>query len=82
MTYKNFMKKIFNKNHLNFRYFLSTNSFYDELLAVNIAGQTCLWEVLHHLATQKGLYGQMLDILMRTIHTFSTSNFQPTPCNT
>ncbi|XP_071855799.1 RCC1 and BTB domain containing protein claret [Bombus fervidus] len=62
-----------------FLYFLSTNSFYDELLAVNIAGQTCLWEVLHHLATQKGLYGQMLDILMRTIHTFSTSNFQPTP---
>ncbi|XP_043788507.1 uncharacterized protein LOC122712731 isoform X3 [Apis laboriosa] len=62
-----------------FLYFLSTNSFYDELLAVNIAGQACLWEVLHHLATQKGLYGQMLDILMRTIHNFSTSNFQPTP---
>ncbi|XP_003698590.1 uncharacterized protein LOC100869963 [Apis florea] len=62
-----------------FLYFLSTNSFYDELLAVNIAGQTCLWEVLHHLATQKGLYGQMLDILMRTIHNFSISNFQPTP---
>lgn len=62
-----------------FLYFLSTNSFYDELLAVNIAGQTCLWEVLHHLATQKGLYGQMLDILMRTIHNFNTSNFQPTP---
>ncbi|OAD60135.1 X-linked retinitis pigmentosa GTPase regulator like protein [Eufriesea mexicana] len=62
-----------------FLYFLSTNSFYDELLAINIAGQTCLWEVLHHLATQKGLYGQMLDILMRTIHNFSTSNFQPTP---
>ncbi|XP_076387306.1 RCC1 and BTB domain containing protein claret isoform X2 [Megachile rotundata] len=62
-----------------FLYFLSTNSFYDELLAVNIAGQTCLWEVLHHLATQKGLYGQMLDILMKTIHSFSTSNFYPTP---
>ncbi|KOX68598.1 X-linked retinitis pigmentosa GTPase regulator like protein [Melipona quadrifasciata] len=65
--------------HLSNLYFLSTNSFYDELLAVNIAGQTCLWEVLHHLATQKGLYGQMLDILMRTIHTSSISNFQPTP---
>ncbi|XP_034188520.2 RCC1 and BTB domain containing protein claret [Osmia lignaria lignaria] len=62
-----------------FLYFLSTNSFYDELLAVNIAGQTCLWEVLHHLATQKGLYGQMLDILMKTIYSFSTSNFYPTP---
>ncbi|CAK9809769.1 X-linked retinitis pigmentosa GTPase regulator homolog [Anthophora plagiata] len=62
-----------------FLYFLSTNFFYDELLAVNIAGQTCLWEVLHHLATQKGLYGQMLDILMKTIHNFSTNNFHPTP---
>ncbi|XP_076756092.1 RCC1 and BTB domain containing protein claret isoform X2 [Xylocopa sonorina] len=62
-----------------FLYFLSTNSFYDELLAVDIAGQTCLWEVLHHLATQKGLYGQMLDVLLRTIRNFSTSNFHPTP---
>ncbi|XP_076160766.1 RCC1 and BTB domain containing protein claret isoform X2 [Ptiloglossa arizonensis] len=61
-----------------FLYFLSTNSFYDELLAINIAGQTCLWEVLHHLATQKCLYGQMLDVLMKTIHSFSTSNFHPT----
>ncbi|XP_015431451.1 PREDICTED: uncharacterized protein LOC107187791 [Dufourea novaeangliae] len=64
-----------------FLYFLSTNSFYDELLAINIAGQTCLWEVLHHLATQKCLYGQMLEVLMKTIHTFSASNFFPTPCN-
>ncbi|XP_076627928.1 RCC1 and BTB domain containing protein claret isoform X2 [Colletes latitarsis] len=61
-----------------FLYFLSTNSFYDELLAINIAGQTCLWEVLHHLATQKCLYGQMLDVLMKTIHSFSTNNFHPT----
>ncbi|XP_076673695.1 RCC1 and BTB domain containing protein claret [Andrena cerasifolii] len=61
-----------------FLYFLSTNSFYDELLAINIAGQTCLWEVLHHLATQKCLYGQMLDVLTKTIQTFSASNFHPT----
>ncbi|XP_076231996.1 RCC1 and BTB domain containing protein claret [Calliopsis andreniformis] len=61
-----------------FLYFLSTNSLYDELLAINIAGQTCLLEVLHHLATQKCLYGQMLDVLMKTIHTYSTSNFDPT----
>nr|XP_033323093.1 uncharacterized protein LOC117218656 [Megalopta genalis] len=61
-----------------FLYFLSTNSFYDELLAINIAGQTCLWEVLHHLATQKCLYGQMLEVLMKTIHSFSANNFHPT----
>ncbi|XP_011633715.1 uncharacterized protein LOC105424907 [Pogonomyrmex barbatus] len=49
-----------------FLYFSSTNTFYDELLAINIAGQTYLWEVLHHLATQRSLYGQMLDILIKS----------------
>lgn len=63
-----------------FRYFLSTNSFYDELLAINIAGQTCLWEVLHHLATQKCLYGQMLDVLMKTVHLFDASKSIPCMC--
>ncbi|XP_043664622.1 uncharacterized protein LOC122627529 isoform X1 [Vespula pensylvanica] len=61
----------------DFLYFLSTNSFYDELLAVNIAGQTCLWEVLHHLATQRCLYGQMLDVLMKTVHLFDASKSIP-----
>ncbi|XP_043498025.1 uncharacterized protein LOC122521394 isoform X1 [Polistes fuscatus] len=61
----------------DFLYFLSTNLFYDELLAINIAGQTCLWEVLHHLATQRCLYGQMLDVLMRTIHLFDVSKSMP-----
>ncbi|XP_076290430.1 RCC1 and BTB domain containing protein claret [Lasioglossum baleicum] len=61
-----------------FLYFLSTNSFYDELLVINIAGQTCLWEVLHHLATQKCVYGQMLEVLTKTIHSFSANNFHPT----
>ncbi|KAK2577382.1 hypothetical protein KPH14_003497 [Odynerus spinipes] len=61
----------------DFLYFLSTNSFYDELLAVNIAGQTCLWEVLHHLATQRCLYGQMLDVLMKTVHMFDASRSIP-----
>ncbi|EZA47730.1 X-linked retinitis pigmentosa GTPase regulator-like protein [Ooceraea biroi] len=59
------------------RYFLSTNTFYDELLAINIAGQTYLWEVLHHLATQRSLYGQMLDILMKAVQIFGTTNFHP-----
>ncbi|EFN66274.1 X-linked retinitis pigmentosa GTPase regulator-like protein [Camponotus floridanus] len=60
-----------------FLYFLSTNMFYDELLAINIAGQTYLWEVLHHLATQRSLYGQMLDILMKTVQMFGTNNVRP-----
>ncbi|XP_072761626.1 uncharacterized protein Ca isoform X2 [Anoplolepis gracilipes] len=60
-----------------FLYFLSTNTFYDELLAINIAGQTYLWEVLHHLATQRSLYGQMLDILMKTVQMFGTNDVRP-----
>jgi len=51
------------------------------LLAINIAGQTYLWEVLHHLATQRSLYGQMLDILMKAIQIFGTTNFHPKSCN-
>ncbi|KAL0112102.1 hypothetical protein PUN28_013376 [Cardiocondyla obscurior] len=60
-----------------FLYFLSTNTFYDELLAINIAGQTYLWEVLHHLATQRCLYSQMLDILIKTIQMFGTNDVHP-----
>lgn len=57
------------------------NTFYDELLAINIAGQTYLWEVLHHLATQRSLYGQMLDILMKTVQTVGTNDLHPKSCN-
>ncbi|XP_050454237.1 uncharacterized protein LOC126852967 isoform X1 [Cataglyphis hispanica] len=60
-----------------FLYFLSTNMFYDELLAINIAGQTYLWEVLHHLATQRSLYSQMLDILMKTVQMFGVNDVCP-----
>ncbi|XP_036149418.1 uncharacterized protein LOC105829672 isoform X2 [Monomorium pharaonis] len=61
-----------------FLYFLSTNTFYDELLAINIAGQTYLWEVLHHLATQRSLYNQMLEILIKAIQIFG-ANIQNHP---
>lgn len=64
-----------------FRYFLSTNTFYDELLAINIAGQTYLWEVLHHLATQRSLYSQMLDIVIKAIQIFGTNDIHPKSCN-
>ncbi|XP_011864617.1 PREDICTED: uncharacterized protein LOC105560272 isoform X2 [Vollenhovia emeryi] len=60
-----------------FLYFLSTNTFYDQLLAINIAGQTYLWEVLHHLATQRSLYSQMLDILVKAIEIFGTNDTHP-----
>ncbi|XP_077282523.1 RCC1 and BTB domain containing protein claret isoform X3 [Temnothorax americanus] len=60
-----------------FLYFLSTNTFYDELLAINIAGQTYLWEVVHHLATQRSLYNQMLDILVKAIQIFGTNDIYP-----
>lgn len=63
------------------RYFLSTNTFYDELLAINIAGQTYLWEVLHHLATQRSLYSEMLDILMKTVQMFGVNDVCPKSCN-
>ena len=64
-----------------FRYFLSTNTFYDELLAINIAGQTYLWEVLHHLAIQRSLYSQMLDILIKAIQIFGTNDIHSKSCN-
>lgn len=69
------------KSFYIFRYFLSTNTFYDELLAINIAGQTYLWEVLHHLATQRSLYSQMLDILVKAIQIFGTNDIHPKSCN-
>ncbi|XP_065332250.1 uncharacterized protein ca isoform X2 [Cloeon dipterum] len=45
--------------------FLKSNLFYDEVLAVNIAGQTKTWKVLHFLATNRGLYPEVLDILLK-----------------
>ncbi|KAG7209510.1 hypothetical protein KM043_015595 [Ampulex compressa] len=62
-----------------FLYFLSTNTYYDELFVVNIAGQMCLWEVLHQLATQRALYGQVLEVLIKTVDMSSTNNMRPTP---
>lgn len=47
------------------RAFLKSNLHYDEVLAVNIAGQTKTWKVLHFLATNRGLYPEVLDILLK-----------------
>jgi len=69
------------KEFFIFRYFLSTNTFYDELLAINIAGQTYLWEILHHLATQRSLYSQMLDILIKALQIFGKNDIHPKSCN-
>lgn len=75
------MYSVYNSIFCVLRYFLSTNMFYDELLAINIAGQTYLWEVLHHLATQRSLYSQMLDILMKTVQMFGINDVCPKSCN-
>lgn len=56
------------------RLFLSRNIFYDEVWAVDIAGQTCLWKVLHHLSTQRGLFAQVLAILIKALKSFNSNN--------
>ncbi|XP_024936810.1 uncharacterized protein LOC107263725 isoform X2 [Cephus cinctus] len=66
--------------HKDFLNFLSTNIFYDELLAINIAGQTGLWKILHHLATQRGLYAEVLDILLKAVQAFNSNNSNLLPC--
>ena len=53
-----------------FRNFLTTNTFYDELFAINIAVQTNMWNVLHHLVVRRGLGPQVLDILVKALPTF------------
>ncbi|XP_066992544.2 uncharacterized protein ca [Anabrus simplex] len=51
--------------------FLKENLFYDEVLAVNVAGQTGLWEVLQFLATYRGLHQEVLDILTKILRSHS-----------
>jgi hypothetical protein len=41
--------------------------YYDEVLAVNVAGQTGLWEVLQFLASFRGLHPEVLDILIKIV---------------
>lgn len=49
------------------RKFLRENLYYDEVLAVNVAGQTGLWEVLQFLASIRGLHPEVLDILTKIV---------------
>lgn len=49
------------------RKFLRENLYYDEVLAVNVAGQTGLWEVLQFLACFRGLHPEVLDILTKIV---------------
>jgi hypothetical protein len=51
----------------SYRKFLRENLYYDEVLAVNVAGQTGLWEVLQFLASFRGLYPEVLDILTKIV---------------
>jgi hypothetical protein len=41
--------------------------YYDEVLAVNVAGQTGLWEILQFLASFRGLHLEVLDILTKIV---------------
>lgn len=68
-----------NQIHKQFLNFLASNTFYDEVLAVNFVGQTGLWEVLQQLATERGLYSQVLDILMKVVRSLNTNNVQLSP---
>ncbi|XP_043461144.1 uncharacterized protein LOC122497855 [Leptopilina heterotoma] len=63
-----------------FTEFLSANLFYDELVAVSIIGQAHLWNILHHLVIKRGLFAQVLDILMKTLPLFF--NFKNSHLNT
>lgn len=49
------------------RKFLRENLYYDEVLAVNVAGQTGLWEILQFLASFRGLHPEVLDILSKIV---------------
>ncbi|XP_046742534.1 uncharacterized protein LOC124409162 [Diprion similis] len=66
-----------NQIHKQFSNFLASNTFYDEGLAVNVAGRTGLWEVLQQLATQRGLYYQVLELLMKVVRSLNLSSSQP-----
>ncbi|XP_033611768.1 uncharacterized protein LOC111875606 isoform X4 [Cryptotermes secundus] len=51
----------------HFLKFLRENLYYDEVLAVNVAGQTGLWEILQFLASFRGLHPEVLDILTKIV---------------
>ncbi|XP_034951162.1 uncharacterized protein ca [Chelonus insularis] len=71
-----------NTLHKDFLMFLSKNTFYDERWVVDVVGQTCLWKVLHHLATQRGLYAQVLETLIKTIQPYNTPSCSISPLHT
>ncbi|XP_015122188.1 uncharacterized protein LOC107044705 [Diachasma alloeum] len=61
----------------DFLLFLSRNTYYDERWVVDVVGQTCLWKVLHHLASQRGLYAQVLDVLIKAVQSYPLSPTSP-----
>ncbi|KAH0535397.1 uncharacterized protein LOC123267719 [Cotesia glomerata] len=62
--------------------FLSKNTLYDERWVVDVVGQTCLWKVLHHLATQRGLYTQVCEVLIKTVQPYNPVSITNTPLST
>lgn len=62
-----------NKLYKHFLLFLSRNIFYDERWVVEVMSQTCLWKILHHLTTQRGLCVQVLDVLIKIVQSYSSN---------
>lgn len=54
--------------------FLCENPHYDEVLAVNVAGQTGLWDVLHFLCGQRGLQFEVLEVLAKAVQSSEFSH--------
>lgn len=44
------------------------------MFAINIAVQTNMWNVLHHLVICRGLGPQVLDVLVKALPTFMSKN--------
>lgn len=50
--------------HFLFRRLLSENNHYDEVLCVNIIGQSRLCNVLRFLAVERGLHNEVITVLV------------------
>ncbi|XP_063216868.1 uncharacterized protein LOC134527844 isoform X2 [Bacillus rossius redtenbacheri] len=59
--------------------FLRDNPWYDEVLAVNVAGQTGLWEVLQFLASHRGLHQEVLEVTSSVVATLLEGAGRPAP---
>ncbi|XP_014210897.1 uncharacterized protein LOC106641130 [Copidosoma floridanum] len=71
--------KVIYKDYKDFFNFLSTNVFYDELFAMNIAAQSNMWCILNYLTACRGLGPQILGVITKAsaMYTGNNSDFGP-----